>query len=191
MTIKTMTVPTGGGLYTVGWHELKITKAEYGIWKSSGGDGKRYIDLWFEKYPDNSNLRIYETKNKTTGEEFKIAGLFRYANAGIMDVLKDPTGKKPVIQYDDEASGLIGKNINVYFYKETKTGNNYTRMNDSIAPVEQEGEKLSYTESDVTSIKNATEANFQKRFGNTPANGAFTEFPKTETKKPDLDNVPF
>ena len=191
MTIKTMTVPTGGGLYTVGWHELKITKAEYGIWKSSGGDGKRYIDLWFEKYPDNSNLRIYETKNKTTGEEFKIAGLFRYANAGIMDVLKDPTGKKPVIQYDDEASGLIGKNINVYFYKETKTGNNYTRMYDSIAPVEQEGEKLSYTESDVTSIKNATEANFQKRFGNTPANGAFTEFPKTETKKPDLDNVPF
>ena len=191
MTIKTMTVPTGGGLYTVGWHELKITKAEYGIWKSSGGDGKRYIDLWFEKYSDNSNLRIYETKNKTTGEEFKIAGLFRYANAGIMDVLKDPTGKNPVIQYDDEASNLVGKAINVYFYKETKTGNNYTRMYDSIAPVEQEGEKLSYTESDVTSIKNATEANFQKRFGSTPANGAFTEFPKTETKKPDLDNVPF
>ena len=185
MAIKTMTVPTGGGLYTEGWHELKITKAEYGIWKGPKGE-KRYIDLWFEKYPENSNLRVYEAKNKETGEEFKIAKLFRYANAGIMDVLKDPTGKNPVIQYDDDASFLIGKSINVFFYKETQTGNNYTRMLDDVAPVEQETEKLSYTESDVASLKKLAETSYQKRFGNVPMNGT-----PNLSKDSNQDDVPF
>ena len=111
MAVKTMPVSSGTGQYNVGWHDLLITKAEYGVWKSPDGTRKRYIDLWFDGYSDNMNLRMYEVVNKESGEEFKIANLFRYANAGILEVLQDPTGKRPIIQYDDEAHHLVGKRI--------------------------------------------------------------------------------
>ena len=138
MAVKTMSATSGGdGKFDDGWHELTIANATYGTYKAPAGD-KRYITLNFEGYPDNMDLRIYEVFNKTTNEEFKVANLFKYANAGILNVLQDPTGKKPVIQYDDEASGLVGKKVNVLFYKERKTGKGYTRMFDNIAPVEQE-----------------------------------------------------
>ena len=48
-------------------------------------------------YPENMNIRVYETFNNTTKEEFKIANLFKHANAGIVGVLKDPNGKNPLI----------------------------------------------------------------------------------------------
>ena len=158
MAIKTMSMSTGNGQYNEGWHTLTIAKAEYGVWKNPTGQSKRYIDVWFNDYGDNFNLRVYETFTKESKEEFKIANLFKNANAGIVSVLKDPSGKKPIIQYDDEATGLVGKTINAYFYKEEgKDGNQYARVFDDIAPVAQEGEHISYTEEQVTGIKSAIE----------------------------------
>ena len=175
MAVKTMSAGGNSGKFDDGWHELTISNATYGTYKAATGD-KKYVTLSFEGYPDNMDLRIYEVNNKKTGEEFKISNLFKYANAGIMGVLKDPTGKNPVIQYDDEASGLIGKKINVLFYKEKKTGKGYTRMFDSISPVEHKGEHLSYTADQVKGIQSGIEKNLKRMLDasdNTAQNASF------------------
>jgi hypothetical protein len=75
MAVKTMSVSSGTGQYNVGWHDILITKAEYGEWKSNDGKTKKYVDLWFDGYSDNMNLRMYEVVNTETNEEFKIANL--------------------------------------------------------------------------------------------------------------------
>ena len=149
MAVKTMTVSSGGDdKFAEGWHELTIATAKYGE-----SAGKKIITLTFEGYPDNMDLRIYEAYTKKDNQEFKISNLFKHANAGIMGVLKDPSGKHPVIQYDDEAENLVSKKVNVLFYKEKKTGKGYTRMHDMLAPVMQEGEHLSYNAEEVETIK--------------------------------------
>ena len=171
MAIKTMAAGGGEGKFDEGWHEVTIETAEYGVYTNDQGD-KRYITISFEGYPDNMDLRIYEVFNKTTDEEFKIAGLFKYAHAGIIAVLKDPTGKKPVIQYDDEAKNLVGKRVIILFYKEKKTGNGYTRIFDRVAPIEQEGEHITWTADQVSGIKAGIEKGLQQMFERTaPLNG--------------------
>ena len=161
MAIKTMSASTGGSKFSEGWHEVVVSRAEYGTYEN-GDKSKRYIDAWFQDFPDNMNMRVYETFNKKDNTEFKIANLFKFANAGIVGVLKDPSGKHPLIQYDDEASGLVDKTVNVYFYKETKTGNNYTRIFDDIAPIPQEGEHLSFTAEECAGIKKGAEERCNK-----------------------------
>ena len=191
MAVKTMPVSSGTGQYNVGWHDLLITKAEYGVWKRPDNTDKKYIDLWFDGYPDHMNLRIYEVVNKVTGEEFKIANLFRYANAGIIEVLNDPTGTKPIIQYDDDAVNLVGKHIHTYFYKEQKTGKEYVRIFDTVAPVEQEGEHISWTADQVASLKTSAEKNYH-RVHETVANGTVIEnTPITTTTATQTDDIPF
>ena len=161
MAVKTMPKDTGTGLYNAGWHELTISSAAYDIWTDPKGNSKRYVDLRFEGYPENMNLRIYEVKNRETDVEFKIANLFRFACAGIIDVLNDPTGKNPVIQYDDEAENLVGTRINVFFYKKlADDGNEYSRPFDTVAPVEQETKYVSWTADDVARLKASAEKNF-------------------------------
>ena len=98
MAIKTMSAASGGGgLFSEGWHEVSVSKSEYGTYTAPNGDQKRYLDIWFEDYPDNMNLRVYEAFNKETKHEFAIENIFRYANAGIVSKLEDPTGKKPLL----------------------------------------------------------------------------------------------
>ena len=191
MAVKTMSATSGGdGKFDDGWHELTIANATYGTYKAPAGD-KRYITLNFEGYPDNMDLRIYEVYNKTTNEEFKVANLFKYANAGILNVLQDPTGKKPVIQYDDEASGLIGKKVNVLFYKERKTGKGYTRMFDNIAPVEQEGEHLSYTTDQVSGIQKSLEKSLDKMLESTTTNNFASTTVESESTVAGDATIPF
>ena len=191
MAVKTMSATSGGdGKFDDGWHELTIANATYGTYKAPAGD-KRYITLNFEGYPDNMDLRIYEVFNKTTNEEFKVANLFKYANAGILNVLQDPTGKKPVIQYDDEASGLIGKKVNVLFYKERKTGKGYTRMFDNIAPVEQEGEHLSYTADQVSGIQKSLEKSLDKMLESTTTNNVASTTVESESTVAGDATIPF
>ena len=186
-----MSATSGGdGKFDDGWHELTIANATYGTYKAPAGD-KRYITLNFEGYPDNMDLRIYEVFNKTTNEEFKVANLFKYANAGILNVLQDPTGKKPVIQYDDEASGLIGKKVNVLFYKERKTGKGYTRMFDNIAPVEQEGEHISYTADQVSGIQKSLEKSLDKMLESTTTNNFASTTVESESTVAGDATIPF
>ena len=163
MAIKTMTAGGGGGeKFAEGWHEVSISKAEYGTYESGDAE-KRFIELNMQDYPDNMSFRVYETFNKTTKEEFKIANLFKHANAGIVGVLKDPNGKNPLIQYDDDPKNLVGKTIQVYIYKEQKTGNGYSRVFDTVAPVTQEGEHISFTPEQVTSVKNSVFKQVEKK----------------------------
>ena len=159
MAIKTMTHNSGGGTWSEGWHQLTIEAAEYGDW-----NGTKFIELWFEGYPKTFKLRVYEAHNKETHEEFALAKLFKLANAGIIDKVKSPSGKE-AIQYDDEASGLVGKQINGYFYKDGE----YVRVSDRIAPVVQQGNILSYTEDDVHFWKGVTEKYVASKKLNAPA----------------------
>ena len=167
MAVKTMTQHTSTGLFDAGWHELVISSAAYDTWTGPDDKVKRYINLHFEGY-DNMDLRIYEAKNRETGVEFKVANLFRYACAGIIDVLNDPTGKNPVIQYDDEAENLVGTRINVFFYKEEgNDGKQYSRPFDTVAPVEQETKYVSWTADEVVKLKASAEKNFVRVKGGT------------------------
>ena len=153
MAVKTMAKNAGTGQYNAGWHELTISQATDGEW-----NGKRVVDLNFEGYPENMRYRVFETTNSKTGEEFKIANLFRYACAGIISVLNDPTGKNPVIQYDDEVANLVGTRLNALFVKKpSKTdGKEYSEVYD-VVPVAQETKHLTYTEDDVAHMKTRVE----------------------------------
>ena len=158
MAVKTMAKNTGG-LYAEGWHELTVSKATDGTWND-----KRIIDLNFEGYNDSMQHRVFETHNKTSGEEFKIANLFRYACAGILGVLKDPTGKNPVIQYDDEVENLVGTRVNAFFFKQKSTTDDkeYSRIFD-LAPVVQETEHITWKVDDVDSLKHSVEKRYTKK----------------------------
>ena len=158
MAVKTMPMSTGTGLYNEGWHEVTIHQATEGVWKGPKGESK-YIDLLFEGYADNMNLRIYEVRNRETNEEFKLVNLFRYAMAGIIEKLDDPTGKKPILQYDDDVTNLVETRINVFIFK-NKDG--YSEFFDTVAPVEQEGEHYSFTADKVTALKVSAEKSFAK-----------------------------
>ena len=186
MAVKTMAKNTGTGQYNAGWHELTISKAVDGKW----GD-KRTVDLNFEGYPDNMRHRVFEASNKTTGEEFKIANLFRFACAGIISVLNDPTGKNPVIQYDDEVTNLVGTRVNVLFVKETNTtdGKEYSRTFD-LVPVVQETEHITWTADDVDRLKRNVEKQHAKRTATTVNGVGTVNLDTTTTTTGDAD-IPF
>jgi len=186
MAVKTMAKNTGTGQYNAGWHELTISKATDGKWNN-----KRIIDLNFEGYPDSMHHRVFETNNKTTGEEFKIANLFRFACAGIISVLQDPTGKNPVIQYDDEVTNLIGTRVNVFFVKTvSKTdGNEYSKTFD-LVPVAQETEHLTWTDDDVARLKHGIEKQHAKKIATT-VNGVGTVNLDTTTTTTGDAEIPF
>ena len=158
MAVKTMPMSTGTGLYNEGWHEVTIRQATQDVWKSNN-KSSTYIDLLFEGYKDNMNLRVFEVRNKETNEEFKLTNLFRYAMAGIIEKLDDPTGKKPILQYDDDVKHLIGKRVNAFIFKNEK---GYNEFYNTVAPVEQKGEHYSFNKNQVTSLKTSAEKSFYK-----------------------------
>mgnify|MGYP003148953699 CR=1 FL=1 len=186
MAVKTMAKNTGTGQYNAGWHELTVSKATDGTWND-----KRTIDLNFKDYPDNMRHRVFETHNKTSGDEFKIANLFRFACAGIISVLNDPTGKNPVIQYDDEATNLVDTRVNALFVKETNTtdGKEYSRIFD-IVPVVQETKHIIWTADDVDRLKKNVERQYAKKVTVT-TNGIGTVTLDTTTSATTDAEIPF
>ena len=150
---RTFTLPKKGtGLWTPGWHTVTITKAEYGTLDN----GAKYIDTWFDGYPDNFNMRIYEKIGKD-GEEFAVGNLFRFANAGITDALESAEGDT-VIKMNDDVAELIGKTVNVYFYKDGK----FTKVLGQIAPIPFKNIVEEFTDKDVQYFKGRTESFFSK-----------------------------
>ena len=188
MAVKTMPMSTNTGLYNEGWHEVTIRQATQDVWKGTDGKSSVYIDLLFENYTDTMNLRVFEVRNKETNAEFKLVNLFRYAMAGIIEVLNDPTGKKPILQYDDDVANLVGTRINAYIYK-NKDG--YSEFFDTTAPVEQEGKHYSFTADKVTALKNSAEKNFARsNKSNHLTNGTVLQgTPVTNT--PSGEEIPF
>jgi len=151
MAIKTVTVGGSTVDYDAGWKQLTIKNAKYDTY-----NGKKFIDIWFEDYPDNLNARVYETVNKTTKEEFRISNWFRFTNSGVQEVIDNGTGK-PVITYDDDAGNLRGATVNVLFYKESTANGEFARIWREPAPTVMETEKLSYTDKDVSFWKTRSE----------------------------------
>ena len=69
--MRTLTVKNSGDFvdkFPPGWHALTILKAKYGEFNDS-----KYIDVWFEGFPDNFNARIYA--KVTNGEEWFGVGM--------------------------------------------------------------------------------------------------------------------
>ena len=150
---RTFTLPKKGtGLWNEGWHTVTITKAEYGTLENDS----KYIDVWFDGYPDNFNMRIYAKIGKD-GQEFAIGNLFRFANAGITDALESATGET-VIKMNDEVEELVNKTINAYFYKNGK----YIRVLPQIAPVPFKNIVEEFTDKDVVYFKGKAESFFSK-----------------------------
>ena len=178
MAERTLTVKTGGGSsFSTGWHTKLISKAEYGDY-----NGSKYLDIWFEDFPESLNMRVYEKKN-ASGEEFAIGNLFRYANAGITSALEGANNTK-VIKLDDSPQALIGKSLNVYVHKDGK----YSRVLNHAAPTEFQN---------VVESFNADDVEFWKK----RAEKYYTEYvqPKLKTKNEDVstsdssesDDIPF
>ena len=150
--VRTLTVKTGGGSsFSTGWHTKLISKAEYGDF-----NGTKYLDVWFDDFPESLNMRVYEKKN-ADGEEFAIGNLFRYANAGITSALEGANNTK-VIKLDDSAEALIGKNINVYVHKDGK----YSRVLNQCAPTEFENVVEKFSADDVQYWKDRAEKYFKE-----------------------------
>jgi len=135
---RTMTINKGGGSsYGEGWKTLTISRAAYGVFNEI-----KYLDVWFEGYPENFNARIYS--KVSNGEEWAMGQVFRFANAGITGGLEGTDGKV-VIKMDDNPVQLAGKQVNVYLYKDGK----YSRILKQFAPTVFENVAEKFNEEDV------------------------------------------
>ena len=178
MAIRTMTVGSGSGAdFSTGWKELLISKAEYGNY-----NGKKYLDVWFDDYPEHMKCRVWAATNPKTKEEFRISSWFRFTQAGIQEVL-DNGDNKPIITYDDDASLLAGMPINLYIHDEysPKDDRDYARIWNEPAPIAGEGEHLTFTDKDVSYWKKNAE-NGLKRWEE--KNGSATKSNKGDASAP-------
>ena len=147
---RTLTIKSGGdGRWSPGWHEVVVSDAKYGTYKDS-----KYIDVWFEGYNDNFNLRMYAKIGKD-GEEFAIGQLFRFANAGITEGLEGADGTT-IVKLNDDASELVGKSLNVFLYKNGK----YSRVLTNVAPTVFKNVVESFEEKDIDYWKGRAEKYF-------------------------------
>ena len=140
-----------------GWKEVIIVGAKRGQYENGG---TKYIDITFEDYPENVKLRAHQKFNKTTKEEFVVLSIFRNANAGVKEVAKSEDGEFRV-EIEDDPVNLIGKKLNVYFYKNAK---GYTDISDRTVPTVFENALDKYTEDDIVGLKRYTYENRIKPF---------------------------
>jgi|TARA_Y100000034_G_scaffold27477_1_gene32824 hypothetical protein len=178
--MRTLTVKQGGSIWTTGWHELTVSTAKYGDYS-----GSKFLELGFKDYPDNFTLRIYAKIGKD-GEEFAIGNVFRFANAGITEVLEG-TGGDRVVKLDDSAEQMVGKLLNVFFYKD----GDYTRAYSSVAPTVFENNIDKFAEKDVEFWKGKAETRFKNYTpGSASTNGTVLESTPvpaaTTTSEPEL-----
>ena len=148
--MKTMTIKKSSGFkVTPGWQTATISKAKYDTY-----NGDTILDLWFEDLPENMNARVY-SKLGNNGEEFVIAQVFRFANAGLTESLTSANGDM-VVQFDDTADNLVGHKINVFLHTDPKN-TKYNRVLRQFAPTVFENEVESFNENDVEYWKGRAE----------------------------------
>ena len=155
-----LTVKKSANIYadlSTGWKEVTIVGAKRGQYENGG---TKYIDITFEDYPENVKLRAHQKFNKTTKEEFVVLSIFRNANAGVKEVAKSEDGEFRV-DIDDNPANLVGKKLNVYFYKNAK---GYTDISDRTVPTVFENALDKYTEDDIVGLKRYTYENRIKPF---------------------------
>jgi len=141
--MRTLTVKiteNKGDMFPAGWHTLCIDTAKYGKFNDA-----KFIDISFSEYNAKQiALRIY-AKEGENGEEFAIGRLFRFANAGITSVSKSDDGEA-IVTLDDSSDQLIGKKLNIFFYKNAK---GYTDCLTNVAPIEFKNDLETFTAQDV------------------------------------------
>ena len=157
--MRTLTTRTsGGGQYDFanGWHTVTIKAAKYGDW-----NGNKFLEMAFQDYPDTFTLRVY-AKNSANGEEFAIGNVFRFANAGIEEVMNDGGADSKVLKINDAPDVLTGHQLNILFFKDGE----YTRAYSSIAPTEFSNAAESFSTSDVDYWKGRAERRFSEYHDN-------------------------
>ena len=169
----TVTKSTGGG-YDEGWKTVTISNTKRGDF-----NGSKYIDLFFEGYPETLKCRVWEARNGE-GEEFSVTNMVRYSNPTVLDEMdKDGTAAASL---DDSSAGLKGKSLQVLFYKKA---NGYSEVAQKVAPaIPFENIVDNFTEDRIERIKQSAEAYIKRRL---EANGEI----KTETTETSTDEVPW
>ena len=142
---------------STGWKEVTIVGAKRGQYDNGG---TKYIDITFDGYPESVKLRAHQKFNKKTNEEFVVLNIFRNANAGVKEVAESEDGEFRV-EIDDTPANLIGKKLNVYFYKNAK---GYTDISDRTVPTVFKNALDEYTEEDITNLMKYTYENRIKPF---------------------------
>ena len=181
---RTLTVKSGspgGDKYKPGWHEVTVSNAKYGTYNDS-----KFLDLWFDGYPENLNMRVYEKIGKD-GSEFAIGQVFRFANAGITGALEGSDNTK-VIKIDDSSDVLKGSKLNIFMYKEGK----YSRILKQSAPSEFSNEVETFSSEDVEYWKGRAESyytDYVKKSSNSGDN--VSDFTKDPVSSESDDEIPF
>ena len=183
---RTMTVSKGGGIsYEEGWKTATISRAAYGVFNEA-----KYLDVWFEGFPDNFNARIYA--KVSNGEEWAIGQVFRFANAGITGGLESDDGKV-VIKMDDDPKHLAGKTVNIYLYKDGK----YSRILKQFVPTVFKNAAEEFTADDVQYWKNKANNYFIKfvkpklTSGEVETDTFVSSTTTNETSTTSSDEIPF
>ena len=172
-----VTKSTGGGGYDEGWKTITVSEAKRGDF-----NGSKFIDLFFEGYPETMKCRVWEARNKD-GEEFSVTNMVRYADPEILEEMdKDGT---TAASLDDSPTGLKGKSLQVLFYKKA---NGYSGISQKIAPaVPFQNIVDNFDDNRITRIKESAERYQAKR---NEANGVATET-KTEGESSNGDDMPW
>ena len=180
--MRTLKVKTGGTgtKFSAGWHTLTAAKAQYGEW-----NGTKYIDVWFQDYPESINLRVYAKAGKD-GEEFAIGRLFRFANAGIMEVAKSENGEA-IVKLNDDPTSLVGKEMNVFFYKD----GDYYRILGNTAPTVFTNELEEFNEADVEYWKGTAQKYYDNYIASNSSNGTGNSFVASDSKTTVTTDIPF
>ena len=139
--------------FSEGWHEVVIENAVTGDYNDS-----RYIDLFFEGYPESLKCRVWEARNQD-GEEFSVSNMVRYSNPDILEELS--TDGELSASLDDSPAGLKGKKLQVLFYKKDY---GYTEVFQKTAPASPfENIVDNFTEERILKIKTSAEVYKAKR----------------------------
>ena len=165
-----------GGGYDEGWKTITVSEAVKGDF-----NGSKYVDLFFEGYPETMKCRVWEARNKD-GEEFSVTNMVRYCNPTILEEMdKDGT---TAASLDDSPTGLKGKSLQVLFYKKA---NGYSEISQKVAPAAPFQNIVdNYDENRITRIKESAEKYQAKR---NEANGVVAE--TTETTEGKSDDIPW
>ena len=148
-----VTKKEGGGGYDEGWKTVTISSAKRGDW-----NGSKFIDLWFESYPESLKCRVWEARSGE-GEEFGISNMVRYSNPDVLEEM-DNDGTVAA-KLDDSPTALKGKSIQVLFYKKE---NGYSEVAQKVAPAKPfENIVDSFTEERISRIKESAERYMKNR----------------------------
>ena len=176
-----ITVTKSSGGYDEGWKTITISNATRGDY-----NGSKYVDLFFENYPETLKCRVWEARSGE-GEEFQVANMVRYSNPTILDEMdKDGT---TAASLDDSPAGLKGKSLQVFFYKKA---NGYSEVSQKVAPATPFQNIVdNFDESRIERIKQSAEAYTKRKL---EANGVQTDTTtETTTKTTDgnTDDIPW